>query len=279
MTKQANYRPQPAGQCLKPVLALAAILLLSGCSELGYLLSNDKVTDADNDQVVFVGDSIFALSGEIQNQLEARAGETFRRYTVSGAELSGDLIAPSIPDQFREAVTDNPDIETVVGDAGGNDILIPAIALNSNNCKTPWWRFGRLSKQCRDFIDDIYVDAVDFLNEMAEADVQNGILTGYYYTKNGLFRLDDMKEAVDYGNATLARACENSVLNCTFVDPRWVINDRDIIFDGIHPADSGSKKIADLIWPKLQPLLLSPSVPAGKRPGPHSAIPLAGQLQ
>lgn len=52
-----------------------------------------------------------------------------------------------------------------------------------------------------------------------------------------------------------ARACENSVLDCTFVDPRWVINDRDIIFDGIHPADSGSKKIADLIWPKLQPLL------------------------
>ena len=31
--------------------------LFSGCSELG-LLSNDKVTDADNDQVVFVGDSI-----------------------------------------------------------------------------------------------------------------------------------------------------------------------------------------------------------------------------
>ncbi|WP_228285706.1 MULTISPECIES: SGNH/GDSL hydrolase family protein [unclassified Marinobacter] len=244
-----------ASNVLKPALALSAALLFSGCSELGYLLSNDKVTDADNDQVVFVGDSIFALSGEIQNQLEARAGETFRRYTVSGAELSGELIAPSIPQQFRDAVADNPDIETVVGDAGGNDILIPAIALNSNNCKTPWWRFGRLSKQCRDFIDDIYVDAVDFLNEMAEADVQNGILTGYYYTKNGLFRLDDMKEAVDYGNATLARACENSVLNCTFVDPRWVINDRDIIFDGIHPADSGSKKIADLIWPKLQPLL------------------------
>ena len=244
-----------ASNVLKPALALSAALLFSGCSELGYLLSNDKVTDADNDQVVFVGDSIFALSGEIQNQLEARAGETFRRYTVSGAELSGELIAPSIPQQFRDAVADNPDIETVVGDAGGNDILIPAIALNSNNCKTPWWRFGRLSKQCRDFIDDIYVDAVDFLNEMAAADVRNGILTGYYYTKNGLFRLDDMKEAVDYGNATLARACENSVLDCTFVDPRWVINDRDIIFDGIHPADSGSKKIADLIWPNLQPLL------------------------
>ncbi|TVT32703.1 MAG: hypothetical protein FHK81_11405 [Marinobacter vinifirmus] len=41
-------------------MALSAALLFSGCSELGYLLSNDKVTDADNDQVVFVGDSIFA---------------------------------------------------------------------------------------------------------------------------------------------------------------------------------------------------------------------------
>lgn len=254
--KKPMYLPAAVNASLtKALAALLMAALFTGCSELGYLLSNDKVTDADNNQVVFVGDSIFALSGEIQNQLEAKAGETFRRYTVSGAQLSGELIAPSIPNQFRQAVADNPDIKTMVGDAGGNDILIPAIALNSNNCKTPWWRFGRLSKQCRDFIDDIYVEGVDFLNEVAQAGVQNGVLLGYYYTKNGLFRLKDMKEAVDYGNATLARACRNSVLECTFVDPRSVINDSDIIFDGIHPADSGSKKIADLIWPKLQPLL------------------------
>jgi hypothetical protein len=240
---------------LRSVAILAVAVLFTGCSDLGYLLSNDKVTDADNNKVVFVGDSIFALSGEIQDQLESKAGETFRRYTVSGAELTGQLIAPSIPDQFREAVSDNPDIDTIVGDAGGNDILIPAIVLNSNSCKTPWYRFGRLSQKCKDFIDNIYVEGVDFLNEMAEAGVRQGILVGYYYTKNGLFRLKDMKEAVDYGNATLARACENSVLDCTFVDPRPVISKNDIIFDGIHPTDSGSQKIADLIWPKLQPLL------------------------
>lgn len=244
-----------SARLLKPLTALLVVGLFTGCSELGYLLSNDKVTDADNNQVVFVGDSIFALSGEIQNQLEAKAGETFRRYTVSGAELSGELIAPSIPNQFRDAVSDNPDINIMVGDAGGNDILIPAILLNSNSCKTPWYRFGRLSQKCKDFIDNIYVEGVDFLNEVAEAGVNHGVLVGYYYTKNGLFRLKDLKEAVDYGNTTLARACQNSVLNCTFVDPRPVINNRDIIFDGIHPADSGSRKIADLIWPQLQPLL------------------------
>ncbi|MGC8120139.1 SGNH/GDSL hydrolase family protein [Marinobacter sp. VGCF2001] len=234
---------------------ILALLLVSGCSDLGYLLSNEKVKDADNDQVVFVGDSIFALSGEIQNQLESKAGQTFRRYTVSGAELSGELVAPSIPNQFREALADNPDIQTLVGDVGGNDILIPAIAFDSNKCKTPWWRFGRLSRKCREFIDDIYVEAVDFLNEVAGAGVERGILLGYYYTKNGLFRVKDLKEAIDYGNATLARACNNSVLECSFVDPRPVIRNGDIIFDGIHPADSGSRKIADLIWPQLQPQL------------------------
>ncbi|HLV78511.1 MAG TPA: SGNH/GDSL hydrolase family protein [Marinobacter sp.] len=250
-----SLMPSRSGRLFKPALALSVAVLFSGCSDLGYLLSNDKVTNADNNQVVFVGDSIFALSGEIQNQLEAKAGETFRRYTVSGGQLSGELIAPSIPNQFREAVADNPDITTLVGDAGGNDILIPAIAFNSNNCKTPWYRFGRLSQQCKDFIDDVYVKGVDFLNEVAGSGVRNGVLLGYYYTKNGLIRADDLKEAIDYGNATLARACKNSVLDCAFVDPRSVINDRDIIFDGIHPADSGSQKIADLIWPKLQPLL------------------------
>ncbi|BES71379.1 hypothetical protein RE428_23970 [Marinobacter nanhaiticus D15-8W] len=244
-----------ASSIQRGLAALLCATALGGCSDLGYLLSNEKVTDADNDQVVFVGDSIFALSGEIQDQLEAKAGETFRRYTVSGAELSGSLITPSVPDQFREAVADNPDIDTMVGDGGGNDILIPAIALDPNNCKTPWYRFGQLSQDCKDMIDDIYVEGVDFLNEVAQAGAKNGILVGYYHTKNGLFRLDSMEEAVDYGNQTLARACRNSILDCAFVDPRPVITDRDIIFDGIHPAESGSKKIADLIWPELQPLL------------------------
>ncbi len=36
------------------------------------------VSDADNDQVITVGDSIFDLSNEIQQNLEASAGQTFR---------------------------------------------------------------------------------------------------------------------------------------------------------------------------------------------------------
>lgn len=238
------------------LLAVAALaLIMTGCGQLGTLLSNDQVSDADNDQVVFLGDSIFALSGGIQDELEARSGETFRRYTVSGAELTGGVIAPSVVDQFATASGDNPAIDTLVTNGGGNDILIPAIALDPYTCKTRWYRFGRLSDRCKSLIDDVYVDAVDYLNSAAEAGVRKAVFVGYYYTKNGLFALESMKEAVDYGNQSLARACDYSVLDCTFVDPRPVIANSDIIFDGIHPKDSGSRKIAELIWPKLQPLL------------------------
>lgn len=239
---------------LRSLVLVTAAAALTGCGQLGQLLSNDKVTDADNNEVVFVGDSIFALSGGIQDILEEKAGETFRRYTVSGAELTGGFLAPSVVEQFREAREDNPNISVMVGDGGGNDILIPAIAFNSNGCKTRWWQRG-LSDDCRELIDSLYVEGVDFLNEVAESGVEGGILTGYYYTKNGLFRLESMKEAVDYGNEILARACENSTLDCKFVDPRPYIEESDIIFDGIHPSDSGSEKIAELIWPKLQPML------------------------
>ncbi|MFE8072549.1 SGNH/GDSL hydrolase family protein [Marinobacteraceae bacterium S3BR75-40.1] len=240
---------------LKFLVLLLLALAMTGCGGPGSLLSNARVSDADNDQVVTIGDSIFALSGELQDFLEGRAGETFRRYTLSGAELEGGAIATSIMDQYDIAKRDNPNIDTVLMDGGGNDILIPAILLDPYNCKTQWYQFGHLSSSCKNFINDIYVHAVNFLNRMDADGVDNVVYLGYYYTKNGLFLLDSMEEAVDYGDMRLSQACAFSTANCRFVDPRSSINDGDIIFDGIHPDTGGSRKLADLVWPVLQPLL------------------------
>ncbi|GAA3960571.1 SGNH/GDSL hydrolase family protein [Allohahella marinimesophila] len=236
-------------------MALSMATLLAGCDGIGGLLSNARVADADNDQVVTLGDSIFALSGKLQDELEAKAGETFRRYTVSGAELSDGNIATSIEDQYQRALTDNSDIDTIVMNGGGNDILIPAIAFDPNDCKTQWYEFGRLSAKCQRFIDDVYVDGVNLLNQMDADGIDNVIYLGYYYTKNGIFLLDSMEEAVDYGDLRLNQACNFSTIDCQFVDPRSSIRDRNIIIDGIHPTAEGSRILADLIWPKLQPLL------------------------
>jgi len=244
---------------LRPGKLLSVLLIsfsMTGCGGVGGLLSNDRVSDADNDQVVTIGDSIFALSGELQDFLESYAGETFRRYTISGAELKGGIVATDIYGQYNIAKNDNPNIDTIVMDGGGNDILIPSIALfDPYNCKTQWYQFGRLSSTCKNFIDDIYVDAVNLLNRMDADGVDNVIYLGYYYTKNGLFLLDSMEEAVDYGDMRLSQACRYSSANCKFVDPRSSINDSNIIFDGIHPNTEGSRKLANLIWPVLQPLL------------------------
>lgn len=243
--------------CLtRPVIAVAlsiAAAALAGCGGPGSLASNARVSDADNDQVVVIGDSIFALSGKLQDILEASAGETFRRYTLSGAELDGGSIATSIVDQYAIARNDNPDIDTILMDGGGNDILIPAILLDPYNCKTQWYQFGRLSDRCKAFIDDVYVEAVNLLNQMHADDVGDVVFLGYYYTKNALLLLDSMEEAIDYGDLRLSQACDFSAVPCTFVDPRAVINDGDIILDGIHPNSGGSQKLADLVWPVLEP--------------------------
>ncbi len=240
----------------KLVSVLAISAALTGCGGVGGLLSNERVSDADNDQVITLGDSIFALSGELQDFLESYAGETFRRYTLSGAELKGGIIATDVYTQYEIAKNDNSNIETIVMDGGGNDILIPAIALfDPYNCKTQWYQFGRLSSTCKNFIDDIYVDAVNLLNNMDADGVDNIIYLGYYYTKNGLFLLDSMEEAVNYGDMCLSQACRNTSANCNFIDPRSSIKDSNIIIDGIHPNTDGSRKLANLVWPALQPLL------------------------
>ncbi len=225
--------------------------LVSGCG-LGVLASAPWISDADDDRVVFLGDSIFALSGEIQQNLHARAGGTFRNYTTSGAELEGGIIAPSLFQQHALAMADPVFSPIVVMDGGGNDILIPVIAtFDPYDCKTQWWEWGRLSRSCKSFIDDLYVDGVDLMNQMYADGVTDVIYLGYYYTKNGLFSLDSLEEAIDYGDLRLSQGCANSIVDCTFIDPRSTIRDRDIIVDGIHPATSGSNKLADLIWPVL----------------------------
>ncbi|WP_052830166.1 SGNH/GDSL hydrolase family protein [Gynuella sunshinyii] len=240
---------------IRYIALLITSSLISACDGIGSLISNTTISQADNNQVITIGDSIFALSGELQDNIESYAGETFRRYTLSGAELSGGSIATSVVDQYYHARQDDSDIDLVLMDGGGNDILIPAIMLDPYNCKTEWYQFGHLSEQCKAQIDDIYVEAVNLLNQMYADDVKNVVFLGYYYTKNAIFLLDSMEEAIDYGDMRLSQACEFSVVHCTFVDPRAVINDNDIIIDGIHPNHSGSRKLADLTWPTLKQLL------------------------
>lgn len=237
---------------------VAAVLTVTGGIGCGFVASVPWIRSAQVNKVVNIGDSIFALSGEIQNKLHSLGGKTFRRYATSGAELKGgDLIAPSVVNQFATARADNSNIQTVLMDGGGNDILIPVLTLfDVYNCKRDWWE-GSLSTSCKNLINDIYVDGVNLLNEMRSRGVTKVLYLGYYYTKDSLIsgNLSALRDAINYGDGKFATACANSLVSCTFIDPRSSIVNADIIADGIHPATSGSHKIANLIWPHLQPRL------------------------
>lgn len=232
------------------LLVLFSSCLLAACG------GGSTVADADNDNVITLGDSIFDLSNEIQTNLESFAGQTFRKYTKSGAELNGGAVAQSVYDQYAEAKADNSAITTIVMDGGGNDILIPVISLGDPyGCKTGLFR-PTLSSSCKNLINDIYVEAVTLLNQMASDNVQDVIYLGYYHTKNAWYNnLGALAQAVDYGDSKLAAACSYSAANCQFLDPRSLIVNSDINSDGIHPNSSGSLKLANLIWPALEPLL------------------------
>jgi len=227
-------------KAIKLVAASVVAFTIVGCTG-----GNPYVTNADRNEIITIGDSIFDLSGEIQLFLEQNAGQTFRNYTQNGAKLAG------IEGQYADAKADDPTIETIVMDAAGNDILIPAILFDPQRCKTRWYR-PNLSSRCKAFIDDLYVDGVDFLNTMDVDGVSNVIYLGYYHTTGNQ---SNLVQAVDYGDMTLALVCANSTANCTFIDPRADIVAADVKSDGIHPTTSGSQKLADLIWPELQPLL------------------------
>ena len=236
-----------SGVFARGIAVFALFLVVTGCS----LISVDRIRNATRNDVVNLGDSIFALSGKIQDNLHSWAGQTFRRYALSGSMVS------HIADQYDLAKSDDPNINTIFMDGGGNDILIPATLFDPYNCKVDWWESG-LSSTCKSLIDDIYVDTVNLLNQMGRDGVDNIIYLGYYHLKNGLIGSTSLNKAVDYGDAKLALAVQNATAAPNyrvFIDPRSNIVSSDIIFDGVHPSDSGSYKLATLIWAKLQPKL------------------------
>ncbi len=237
-----------AGKYLKRLVVVGALLIAAGCS----LLSVPIITSASRNDVVNLGDSIFALSGEIQGFLHSWSGQTFRRYALSGSMVS------HISDQYDDAKADDSNIKTIFMDGGGNDILIPAVAFDPYNCKVDWWESG-LSSTCKALIDDVYVDIVNLLNQMGRDGVKNIIYQGYSNQKDGYISSAKLNQAVSYGDAKMALAVANATAASNyrvFIDPRsTIVPSTDLKSDGVHPNTAGSKKFATLIWAKLQPKL------------------------
>ena len=87
---------------------------------------------------------------------------------------------------------------------------------------------------------------------MSNDGIDNIIYLGYYELTG---KLDNLNQAVSVGNNWLDLACESTVANCIYVDPRGKIPEWQVESDNVHPTPAGSANLASQIWPVLEPLL------------------------
>lgn len=220
----------------------AAIVLMCALS-IGLWATGCNPPDVTKPCVAMLGDSIFALSDEEGRVLFELAGDTYREYYISGAQMVGGPIK-TIQEQYYDAKADGP-IRSILLDGGGNDILIGAPVKCSADYGT------ELSAECYAVMDEVLAAAETFF-EMAVADgVKSVVFQGYYYVRNKkLWQVTDVFQdrAIQLVRELNARYPEVKII---YVDPRphFDRNNQDyLIVDGIHPTDAASAKLASLLW-------------------------------
>jgi hypothetical protein len=211
------------------------IVFLSAFWLLTLLLACTPVDGPDgpaDSPIVLLGDSIFAQSGEIKNELERLSGEQYRSYYVGGAELESSRVS-NIPDQYDEAIGTNANIKTIILDGGGNDVQIGA----GSECGSS----TGVSAACQNALQAPLAAADRLFSAMRADGVQNIIYMNFFY-----IQADNKKPAFDWMHDQMEILAKKH--NCIIVDPMPYMNPGYIGFDNMHPNAEGSQMLAKLIW-------------------------------
>ena len=194
--------------------------------------------------MLVIGDSFFALSGAITNDLEVHAraagalgsNENYRENAVSGTRLAGGF-SPTIPEQYangRQAGS----VKVVIMDGGGNDML-------QGSCSNP------PNSSCAD-IQNAVNAANSLMNQMA-ADGVESVIYAFYPDPVGNSTL---QARLDVLRPLMQQVSGNSpVPTSLFLDLRSVWQghySEYALSDGIHPTAAGSQATADAIWNLMQ---------------------------
>lgn len=181
---------------------------------------------------MIVGDSIFALSGDIHEFLEDDLNETIDTYARSGCQMNGgNLICSSyyaVPRQYSRASKSG--IATAIFNGGGNDFLLGDGAdCNTQACINEV--LLAVEETISGLVSDMKSDGIDEI-----------IYLGYYYLGTDDDAINQV--SMDY------KAANYPAMGVNFVDSRdaFLGNERSYITsDGIHPTAAGSQVLADLI--------------------------------
>jgi len=174
---------------------------------------------------IILGDSIFALTGQIEDLIEVDSGKVFDSFAKNGAKVRRIRAAYN---DFK-ATGNRTDI--ILMNGGGNDVL--------RN-----WDCYFFNDDCRILI----ADAVEVLAKMLKGMENDGVNQVYflgYYKLNLSARLN---EAILFGSEKIEFACSQSSI-CHYIDPieKFLEADKPISNDSVHPSDEGYQILADLI--------------------------------
>lgn len=182
---------------------------------------------------LIVGDSIFALSGDIRSDLQDDLNEDINSSARSGCQMiGGNNICSSrfaVPRQYANA--DKTGITTVIMDGGGNDFLI------GNACP------ALTVADCQEAIQAIEEAISDLAAQMHSDGITKIVFLGYYNAPGA----PQLTEINNFDSDLKAQTYPAQGI--TYVETRPAFADPTglVVNDGIHPSAQGSRVLTDLI--------------------------------
>ena len=211
-----------------------AALALSTLVSLPAMASNPGISSPDT---MILGDSIFALSGDIHENLEADLDENIDTYARSGCQLTGGNILCSrlysVENQYARA--DKSGIRTVIFNGGGNDIQL-------NSCRPSL-------SACMPLLNELEDRIATLVQKKRNDGIEEIIFLRYYNPPASAENLQDINNySMNY------KAAAYPGMGVKFIDVRADFAGRESIYitsDGIHPTAAGSRVLSNRILQAL----------------------------
>lgn len=194
----------------------------------------EDLGEGDGSDVLMIGDSWMSLGGAstaIQGGVLKASGQPYRAKGIGGTRLLGGFLTP-IPNQYRMAIEQDPDVKTVIMTGGGNDILQSGLQADCD----------MMGEACGMQVEKI-LDALSGLWEEMAADGVQDVIYILYATPKGV----SVDFALPTGDSAPARcAAVPAPLRCHILETLdLVMGD---IPDGIHPSQEASDRIGKAVY-------------------------------
>jgi hypothetical protein len=220
----------------------------------------------DPKELVMIGDSyVNWTTHTFPADMNAASMLDIADFAVGGTSMGSGGIG-LIPPQFDTALMTHPTIVAVIADGGGNDILVPDIAMfpDGAQCKAMGAQSASLP-QCQQIVQKALDAGHQLFVHMADKGVKDVVFFFYPHVPNGTWLAADPNGMLDYALPKIKAECDGAYetslkanpakpIRCHFVDLVPVFEGHAEYFANadLHPNPTGSKAMAAAVWAKMK---------------------------